>query len=292
MWRNQEEEHQSFTWSKDGEVNFVTTLPSVFPCSLSWTLSRLLLFPLRLWILSGLQAMKPNITTGRRQAPVAVPSICKHGHHSIFCRSSKPLWNTFSVLFLEPSMHQVPRHTAQEGCSFSSVCSVKSSEADLNVDCSVTLSALQPNGVGWTSLDVEARWSSESLPPSRLYIMLWSWSTLRTWAHLITSWSFSFLTCQVEVIIPTSQDLRWCHCDPTSSFHQHLSNSLVYSEDSFLPTAVSHHQKANVLFHSVSCFFCFSFNDFHQESILPFSQVSVSLTNFFQNLWQRGPYFY
>ena len=95
-----------------------------------------------------------------------------------------------------------------------------------------------------------------SLPPGFTF-WLWSWSTLCTWAHLITSWGFSFLTCQVEVIIPTSQDLRWCHCDPTSSFHQHLSNSLVYSEDSFLPTAVSHHQKANVLFHSISCFFVF-----------------------------------
>ena len=143
----------------------------MYPCSLSWTLSRLLLFSLRLWILSGLQAMKPNITTGRRQAPVVVPSIFKHGHHSIFCRSSKPLWNTFSLLFLEPSMHQVLCHTEQEGCSFSSVCSIKSSEADIDVDYSVTLSALQPNGVGWMPLDVEARWSSESLPPSRLYIL-------------------------------------------------------------------------------------------------------------------------
>lgn len=77
--------------------------------------------------------MKPNITTGPRQAPVAVTTTCEHGRHSIFLQIIQTPLNT-PLLSLEPSVHQVPCHPAQEGCSFCSVCSVKSSEADLHVD--------------------------------------------------------------------------------------------------------------------------------------------------------------
>ena len=191
---------------------FVTAPPRVYPCSFSWTLSRLLL---------SSEAVNPLWPSGHEAEYNHWPQTSSCG-----CNHYLRAWPSLHLPadHPDPSEHSssVPRALSAPSAMPPSTGRVQFLQCLLSrVEWSwpprrpttVWLSALQPNGVGWVPLDVDARRSSESLPQGFTF-WLWSWPTLCTWAHLITSWSLSFLICQVEVVIPTSQDLRWCHWDP------------------------------------------------------------------------------
>ena len=138
---------------------FVTAPPRVYPCSFSWTLSRLLL---------SSEAVNPLWPSGHEAEYNHWPQTSSCG-----CNHYLRAWPSLRLPADRPnpsehSFSSVPRGLsapsamapAQEGCSLCSVCSVESSEADLHVDrllcdsqpCNLTELAECP----WTWMQGEA----------------------------------------------------------------------------------------------------------------------------------------